>query len=237
MATATASATKPKFAPSAPAMYIVMAAATILLIGDLVVLAGVYDAAPAEFSIGYRWVHIVAGILWIGLLYFFNFVNVPYTKEEAFAQVKSVHLTKLIKRALFWFRWSAMLTLLAGLGLLFADAKFYPITQNAGVLLGPAGLTITAGMALAIVMWFNVWFVIWPNQRRILEATETAGKVEPAWGKTALLASRVNTVFSFPMIFFMAASAHYPLPPVWIAGVFVLTAAAAWGMIHVTSKS
>lgn len=229
-----------KLFPSPAAVYLVMATATVLLIGDLVLLAGTYSGdAVRTAAIGYRWMHFVAGITWIGLLYFFNFVNVPYAKEQEFGSVKGVHIPKLLGRALFWFRWGAMLTILAGFGLLFT--LYYPpldATSGLGLLLTTAsGNTILSGLVLGLVMWFNVWFIIWPNQKKIITATQKGEKPDPGWGKTALLASRANTVLSFPMLFFMAGSSHYPLSPVLLAGVFVVTALAAVGMVLLTAKS
>lgn len=157
-------------------------------------------------SIGFemllRWGHFLAGITWIGLLYYFNFVQAEYFKE-AEAAAKSDAIQKLVPRALWWFRWGAMLTLLTGLGI-FAIRG------------GGMSMDIYVGALLGTIMFLNVWLIIWPNQKIVIaSATQVAntGEVLPeAAGAlaTAGLASRTNALFSIPMLFFMGASSHYP---------------------------
>jgi len=157
-------------------------------------------------SIGFemllRWGHFLAGITWIGLLYYFNFVQTEYFKE-AEAAAKSDAIQKLVPRALWWFRWGAMLTLLTGLGI-FAIRG------------GGMSMDIYVGALLGTIMFLNVWLVIWPSQKIVIaSATEVAngGEALPeAAGAlaTAGLASRTNALFSIPMLFFMGASSHYP---------------------------
>ncbi|MBI4343910.1 MAG: urate hydroxylase PuuD [Candidatus Omnitrophica bacterium] len=161
-----------------------------------------------------RWLHVIAGITWIGHLYFFNFVNVPLQGALDDAAKKAVN-PQLMPRALWWFRWGAMITFLAGL-FLFTLTYFY--TPGAG--LGPTslwadaqGLTdramwILLGMVLGSVMWFNVWFIIWPIQKRLLTGKVPAEQI-PAARKRALHVSRVNSFLSGPMLFGMLAPAHY----------------------------
>lgn len=150
-----------------------------------------------------RWIHFLSGVLWIGLLYYFNFVQGAFM-AEADAPAKSQVLQKLLPRALFWFRWAAMGTFLSGLLIL---AKL-----GAG-----AGVAIVVGSLLAIIMFLNVWLVIWPNQKVVIQnATDTA-QGKPAnpkaadCGARALMASRTNAMFSIPMLFFMGASTHLPI--------------------------
>jgi uncharacterized membrane protein len=158
-----------------------------------------------------RWVHFLAGITWIGLLYYFNFVQTPFF-AEAEAPVRSGAIQKLVPRALWWFRWGAMFTFLAGilmylhkLGSLGA-ADFYTSSY---------GATITVGGVMGTIMFLNVWLVIWPNQQIVIaSATQVAqgGQPLPAAataGRKAGLASRTNTLFSIPMLFFMGAASHY----------------------------
>lgn len=159
-----------------------------------------------------RWVHFVAGITWIGLLYFFNLVNVPWQKGLDGA-TKGKVVPTLMPRALWWFRWGATITVVAGLLLMAL------MVRNSGsyesFLAGEAGKTITLGGLLGLVMWFNVWFIIWPNQRRIIEATESTARTgspapadQPKWARMAFLASRTNFVLSMPMLAMMASSSH-----------------------------
>ena len=157
-------------------------------------------------SIGFemllRWGHFLGGITWIGLLYYFNFVQTEYFKE-ADASAKSDAIQKLVPRALWWFRWGAMFTLITGLGI-FAIRG------------GGMSVDIYVGALLGVFMFLNVWLIIWPNQKIVIaSATQVAGGGETmpeAAGAlaTAGLASRTNALFSIPMLFFMGASTHYP---------------------------
>ena len=153
----------------------------------------------------FRWFHFVAGILWIGLLYFFNLVNVHFMKTLD-APTKGKVVPELMPRALWWFRWSAAATVVAGLYLVMSN---WPGT-------GSWQLSIGIGGTLGIIMFLNVWVIIWPNQKRIIEMTRTAAaKQQPTppemagMARKAYLASRTNFYLSFPMLFFMAAAAHY----------------------------
>jgi len=146
-----------------------------------------------------RWGHFLAGITWIGLLYYFNFVQVPSlggvsadTKADLFKE------GSIVRRALWWFRWGAMFTLIFGL-LLY---------MNLG---SAAGWDIRIGAAFGIIMWFNVWFIIWPAQKKIIGIEEADADEKAAAGKRALIASRTNTLLSIPMLFFMASSAHFQI--------------------------
>jgi len=149
-----------------------------------------------------RWGHLLAGVTWIGLLYYFNFVQMEYFKE-AEAAAKSDAIQKLVPRALWWFRWGAVITLLTGLGIF-------------GVRGGGMSMDIYLGALIAIFMFANVWLIIWPNQKIIIASTEQVAKGGEALPEAATaaaiagLASRTNAMFSIPMLFFMGASAHYP---------------------------
>ena len=161
-----------------------------------------------------RWLHVIAGITWIGLLYFFNFVNVPLQGALDDAGKKAVN-PKLMPRALWWFRWGAMITFLAGL-LLFTMNYTYTPGSGFGpssLMLDEQGMTtrsiwILIGMLFGTIMWFNVWFIIWPAQKRILSGAVPQDQL-PAVRKKAMLASRINTFLSGPMLFGMLAPAHY----------------------------
>ncbi|MBI4442032.1 MAG: urate hydroxylase PuuD [Acidobacteria bacterium] len=168
----------------------------------------------SNFHLLMRWLHVIAGIIWVGHLYFFNFVNVPLQAALDDAGKKAV-TPQLMPRALWWFRWGAMITFLAGL-ILFTINYMY--TPGAGF--GPSniftdaeGITdrawwILFGMALGIVMWFNVWFIIWPIQKKLLGGKASAEEA-PGLRRRAYLASRTNTYLSGPMLFGMLAPAHY----------------------------
>lgn len=156
-----------------------------------------------------RWAHFLAGITWIGLLYYFNFVQTPaFAGFDAGARNEAT--AKLVPRALWWFRWGAMLTLLSGISILAFQDQF-----NADYWKTPSGISIATGILLALVMFSNVWFVIWPAQKRVIANAENVlggGQANPTaagFGRRGLLASRTNTLFSIPMLFFMAATSHF----------------------------
>ena len=137
-----------------------------------------------------RFAHILFGVLWIGLLYYFNFVQTEYFKESE-ASAKSDVVQKLVPNALWYFRWAAAFTFITGLYLLY----WLSITVNIGIILGAL-----MGTAMAA----NVWFVIWPNQKKVIAGAPDAADA----GAKAGLASRTNTLFSLPMLYLMIFSAH-----------------------------
>lgn len=168
----------------------------------------------SNVSLLVRWLHVIAGITWIGMLYFFNFVNVPLQGSLDDAGKKVVN-PKLMPRALWWFRWGAMVTFLAGLVLFTMTYAYTPgkgFGMNENFLLPTGELTdravwILFGMLFATIMWFNVWFLIWPAQKKLLsgQAGEKAGALRQQAGRL----SRMNTFLSGPMLFGMLAPAHY----------------------------
>ena len=178
-----------------------------------------------EVLIATRWVHFVAGITWIGLLYFFNLVNVR-TMATIDATARPHIVTTLNPRALAWFRHSAWVTVLAGLILIYG---LYWSSGN--ITSTDSAKTIFAGMTLGVVMMLNVWGIIWPNQKRIIAAARTGGKPDPMWGRNALYASRTNFALSFPMLYFMASSSHNPLNEMGIGIVFLLLFGLGWVVV------
>ena len=152
-----------------------------------------------------RWIHLMAGVMWIGLLYYFNFVNVAAAKAAA-ADGTAAGISKhVMPRALLYFRWAAVVTWLAGAALLgryFLDAFFF---------LNKAYYPIGIGAWLGTIMLFNVWVLIWPNQKKILGMVPATDDEKNKARRTAFLASRSNTALSLPMLYFMAAGAHSSL--------------------------
>ena len=165
-----------------------------------------------EFTLFFlRWVHFLAGVTWIGILYYFNFVQTPFFAETDPA-VRTGAIQKLLPRALWWFRWGAMITFLAGILIYIMRLGEMGATVFYS---SPYGVTITVGGLMGIIMLLNVWLVIWPNQQIVMASTNqvaSGGQALPTAavaGRRAGLASRTNTVFSIPMLFFMGAASHY----------------------------
>jgi uncharacterized membrane protein len=159
-----------------------------------------------------RWIHFLAGITWIGILYYFNFVQTPFFAETE-APVRIGAIQKLVPRALWWFRWGAMVTFLAGLLMYIMRMS----EMGPGLFYSsPYGVTITVGGLIGTIMFLNVWLVIWPNQQIVIASTNqvaSGGQALPAAAgaaRRAALTSRTNTVFSIPMLFYMGAASHYP---------------------------
>jgi uncharacterized membrane protein len=162
-----------------------------------------------------RWAHVLVGILWIGLLYYFNFVQTPsFAEMEAGSRNNAID--KLASRALWWFRWAAAATLGFGV-LLLLDQRYLGKTElfSNDYWKSSAGTAIATGILLGVTMFFNVWLVIWPNQKKVIanaRNVQAGGQADPAAadaGRRAALASRQNTIFSFPMLFFMIGTAHF----------------------------
>ena len=147
-----------------------------------------------------RWLHTFFGVLWIGLLYYFNFVQIP-TMPKIPAELKPGVSKHIAPAALFWFRWAAAATVVLGLAIA-GHAKYL---VPALMLQDPYKL-IGVGMWLGLIMAFNVWFVIWPNQQRALGMVEATPEVKKASGRTAMLFSRANTALSLPMLYAMVAA-------------------------------
>lgn len=174
-----------------------------------------------EVLLGVRWIHFVAGITWIGLLYWFNLVNAPFQRVLD-VSVKPQVNPPLLLRSLAWFRHSAWVTVLAGLVLIWG------LYWSRGDLVSSdSAKTIMTGAVLGVIMMVNVWGLIWPNQRRILAAMAAGEKPDPSWARTALYASRANFTLSFPMLAFMAGSSHLGLD--WPAIIVVGLVLAALG--------
>ena len=148
-----------------------------------------------------RWLHVMAGITWIGLLYYFNFIQVPSMgkiKEDGSATA----ITKFIApRALLWFRWAALVTWLTGA--YYLERSGIGLV-NAFLLKGTAAY-IGLGVWMGTIMLFNVWVLIWPNQKKVLGMVEATDEARLKAARIALLASRTNTMLSIPMLFFMVA--------------------------------
>ena len=160
------------------------------------------------------WCHFLAGIMWIGLLYFFNFVNVPAMKEATAAGEGAPISKYVMPRALLFFRWAAVFTWLMGAGLL----SMLPPVNGLNGFLAAFGLQggyapIGIGAWLGTIMLFNVWALIWPNQKKLLGFVPATDEEKAKARRIAFLASRANTMLSIPMLFFMATGPHHNIYP------------------------
>ncbi|MDZ4732992.1 MAG: urate hydroxylase PuuD [Nitrospirota bacterium] len=180
--------------------FVLAAALIVAYLGMAGIGAGDVDWVGMLF----RWVHFLAGIVWIGLLYFFNLINAAFLKSLD-GPTKNIVIPKLMPAALNWFRHGATVTVLAGIVL-------YLYLYQRG---GTGAIALGIGGLLGIIMMVNVHAIIWPNQKKIIAAVTAAAQGTPApaemaqWGRTALLASRVNVLLSIPMLFFMGAGSHF----------------------------
>ena len=174
--------------------------AGVVLVIVLILAAGKginYDHAWGAFVM--RWLHVVSGVMWIGLLWYFNFVQIP-----SMPKIPDEHkpaISKVIApAALFWFRWAALSTLVTGLLLAGMNGYFGALFTFARPF-----TAIAIGMWLGIIMAFNVWFIIWPNQKKVLGIVPAEADAKAKAGRVAMLTSRANTMLSLPMLFCMVA--------------------------------
>ncbi|HMO76608.1 MAG TPA: urate hydroxylase PuuD [Sphingopyxis sp.] len=184
-------------------LHAVLGAGLVLAIALMFGLHGDYVSAPAVL----RWLHLFFGIVWIGLLYYFNFVQIP-TMPSVPAELKPGVSKYIAPKALFWFRWGAAFTVLTGLAV-----AAHPVKGGASYLVEALTLDanyrlIGVGMWLALIMAFNVWFVIWPAQKKALGLVEADDAAKAKAAKTAMIFSRTNTLLSIPMLYAMVSANH-----------------------------
>src|SRR3954452_4999444 len=181
-------------------------AGVVVLIVLLIVLVAAGAKVPAGehawWVFAMRWLHIASGVMWIGLLWYFNFVQTPSMPKIPDAEKPAI--SKVIAHAaLFWFRWAAMATII--LGLILALMNGYLVQA---LTLQKPFTSIGLGAWLGTIMWANVWFVIWPNQKKVLGIVTVEAAEKAAAAKRAGMASRINTMLSIPMLYFMVAQSH-----------------------------
>ncbi len=175
--------------------------AGVVILIALIFLVGGADkfGEYAWWTFVMRWLHVMTGVMWIGLLWYLNFVQTP-----SMPKIPDEHkpaIGKVIAPAvLFWFRWAALATVVTGL--LLAGMSNY-IMQ--ALMLGKPFTAIGIGMWIALVMAFNVWFIIWPNQKKVLGIATATAEEKAAAAKLAGMTSRINTMLSIPMLFCMVA--------------------------------
>ena len=174
----------------------------LIIIGAAIAGASPQFGAQAWWAFAMRWLHVTAGVMWIGLLWYFNFVQTPSMPKIPDEQKPAV--SKVIApSALFWFRWAAMATII--LGLILAWMNGYLVQA---LTLQKGFVAIGLGAWLGVIMWFNVWFIIWPNQKKALGIVTVPPEEKAAAAKLAGMTSRINTMLSIPMLYFMVAQSH-----------------------------
>jgi len=178
---------------------------TIILFLILYFVNGGFTLDILFWSWLFRYFHVISGVMWIGLLWYFNFVQVPNMSKITDEQKPAI--TKVIApAALFWFRWAALATIVTGLIVAYLNGYVHQaMTLGIGTGWGQHSI-IGIGMWLGIIMAFNVWFIIWPNQKKVLGIVEASDEDKPIAAKKALIASRTNTLLSLPMLLTMVAA-------------------------------
>ncbi len=160
-----------------------------------------------------RWLHVASGVMWIGLLWYFNFVSTP-TMPKIPDDLKPALGRFITPAALFWFRWAAMATIILGIALAWMNGYLLQAYTLDGIdgFTDEKDIIIGIGMWLGTIMWFNVWFVIWPNQQKALNIDgkypDLSKEAKAASAKTAGQFSRINTLLSIPMLFCMVGATH-----------------------------
>ena len=186
-------------------MTVILGLILTLIVAYVVASAGYSSAMdlylpPADLIV--RWLHVISGVMWIGLLWYFNFVQIPNMPNIPDDQKPAI--SKVIApAALFWFRWGAMATIVFGLYLAQLNGYLVDALMLNG---GTKEVSIGIGMWLGLIMWFNVWFVIWPNQKKALGIVNADADAKKAAARIAMLFSRTNTLLSFPMLLAMVSA-------------------------------
>ena len=168
----------------------------------IIVLALGANLSSIELPFLFRWIHVMVGVMWVGLLWYFNFVQIPSMPKIPDEQKPAIGKV-IAPTALFWFRWAALFTVVSGLILSVLNGY----AHQAFTLQAPFR-AIGLGMWIALVMAFNVWFIIWPNQKRALGIVAVEPEVKAKSARVAMLTSRFNTMLSIPMLFLMVAQSH-----------------------------
>ena len=157
------------------------------------------------FSWLFRYLHVLSGIMWIGLLWYFNFVQIPSMPNIPDEQKPAIGKV-IAPKALFWFRWAALVTIVSGLIVAYLQGYVHQAMILGIGASDPKSTSIGIGMWLGIIMAYNVWFVIWPNQKKALGIVDCSPEEKAKSAKTAMLFSRTNTLLSFPMLLTMVAA-------------------------------
>ncbi len=160
------------------------------------------------FRFFFRWLHVLSGVMWIGLLWYLNFVQIE-TMPKIPAELKPAVGKFIAPAVLFWFRWAALSTVITGLILAMLN-KYLVDALMLNKFMGGPSMAIGIGMWLGLIMAYNVWMIIWPNQQKALGLVDATADEKAAAAKVAMLTSRVNTMLSIPMLYFMVGAQNLP---------------------------
>jgi len=179
--------------------------AGLILLIAIIVATGLFGGSIPRFDYAWsafimRWLHVLTGIMWIGLLWYLNFVQIPTVPKIEPSEHRAAISKFIAPEVLFWFRYGALATVVTGL--LLAWMNGYLINA---LMLKNGVHAIGIGMWLALIMAFNVWFIIWPNQQKALGLVDCPAEEKPKAGRTAMLTSRINTMLSIAMLYCMVA--------------------------------
>ena len=177
----------------------------LLLFLGLFFSNGGFDFDTIFWSWLFRFIHVTVAIMWIGLLWYFNFVQIPNMPKIPDDQKPAIGKV-IAPAALFYFRWAALLTVISGLILAYLNGYVHDAMTLGFASGGGKNTAIGIGMWLGLYMAFNVWFIIWPNQKKVLGIVEASAEEKPIAAKKALIASRTNTLLSLPMLLTMVAA-------------------------------
>lgn len=175
-----------------------------VLVTILALITGSIQLSQTWFAFLFRWLHVLSGVMWIGLLWYFNFVQIPSMPKIPDEQKPAIGKV-IAPTALFWFRWAALSTVVTGLILAIMN-RYLLSALLLGYFKGGMETYIGLGMWLGLIMAYNVWMVIWPNQQKALGLVPATDDEKKAAARTAMLTSRFNTMFSIPMLYFMVAA-------------------------------
>jgi uncharacterized membrane protein len=182
--------------------------ASIVLLIAIIIVGGLVSGQFVRpdfvwWTFAMRWLHVLSGVMWIGILWYFNFVQIPTVPRIEPVEHRAAITKYIAPSALFWFRWAALATVVTGLLLAWMNGYLIQaLTFQKGT------FAIGLGMWLALIMAFNVWFIIWPNQQKALGLVPAEPDAKAKAARLAMLTSRFNTMLSIPMLYLMVAQSH-----------------------------
>jgi uncharacterized membrane protein len=177
----------------------------VILAVILALLVNAVNVNYGWWAFFFRWLHVLSGVMWIGLLWYFNFVQTP-TMPKIPTEQRPTIVKFILPAALFWFRWAALSTMVTGLILAWLNGYIVDALALGFIDGVPRDRAIGVGMWLGLIMAYNVWFIIWPNQQKVMGLVEVSAEDRPKAARKAGLASRFNTMSSIPMLYMMVSA-------------------------------